>query len=30
MIWANWDVNELEAQAEEINGSRTMTVVYEG
>jgi hypothetical protein len=30
MVWATWDVEELEARAEEIQGSATMTVGVEG
>lgn len=29
-VWANWDVDELDAKAEDINASQTMRMVYEG
>ena len=29
-VWANWDVQELMARAEEIKGSRLLTWVIEG
>ena len=30
MVWANWDVEELEARQDEIKGSSMMTVGLEG
>jgi hypothetical protein len=30
MVWANWDVQELAARAEEISSSAMMTIGYEG
>ena len=30
MVWANWDVEELEARQDEIKGGSMMTVGLEG
>jgi hypothetical protein len=30
IVWANWDVEELEARAEEIQAGPMMTIGYEG
>jgi hypothetical protein len=30
MVWANWDVEELEARQDKIKGSSMMTVGLEG
>jgi hypothetical protein len=30
MVWANWDVEELEARAEEIQSSAMMSIGVEG
>jgi putative AlgH/UPF0301 family transcriptional regulator len=30
VVWANWDVEELEAQAEKIQESAIMTIGYTG
>jgi hypothetical protein len=29
-VWANWDVDELMARAEEIKASRLLTVMLDG
>lgn len=30
LVWANWDVEELEARAEEIKSSQILTIGCEG
>lgn len=30
LVWANWDVEELTAKAEEIQNSALLTIGYEG
>lgn len=29
-VWANWDVEELKSRAEEIRGSKVLTIMLEG
>ncbi len=29
-VWANWDVQELKSRAEEIRGSKVLTIMLDG